>query len=162
MAIWLACLRVKRLRAVWINQYLMRQAGQFTRVLKYVAGKLGKSVVFLDPKGTSQPGGNGFNKVPKEWWDGWHSCQGGESLAREENSAKLIKRLGLDYESGGASTSLKKALASREKEAWGLTVLRWWSGLFTESGDAEKMPSNRVCIQVRCNNRCPRDSSLIS
>jgi transposase len=102
----------------------MRQAGQFTRVLKYVAGKLGKSVVFLDPKGTSQPGGNGFNKVPKEWSDGWHSCQCGESLAREENSAKLIKRLGLDYESGAASTSLKKALASREKEAWGLTVLR--------------------------------------
>jgi len=33
---------------------MMRQAGQFTTVLKYVAGKLGKSVVFLDPKGTSQ------------------------------------------------------------------------------------------------------------
>jgi hypothetical protein len=43
-------------------------------------------------------------------------------LAREENSAKLIKRLGLDYESGGSPTLLKKALASREKEAWGLTV----------------------------------------
>jgi len=40
---------------------------------------------------------------------------------------------------GGASTSLKKALASREKEAWGLTVLRCSSGLLTESGDAEKI-----------------------
>ncbi len=43
-------------------------------------------------------------------------------MEREENSAKLIKRIGYNYESGGASTSLKKALASREKEAWGLTV----------------------------------------
>ena len=83
-------------------------------------------------------------------------------MAREEKSAKLIKRIGYNYESGGASTSLKKALASREKEAWGVTVLRCSSGLFTESGDAEKMPRNRVSIQVCCNNRCPRDSSLIS
>jgi hypothetical protein len=29
-------------------------------------GKLGKSVVFLDPKGISQPGGNCLKKVPKE------------------------------------------------------------------------------------------------
>jgi len=43
-------------------------------------------------------------------------------LEREENSAKLIQRIGYNYESGGASTSLKKGLASREKEAWGLTV----------------------------------------
>jgi len=43
--------------------------GQFTTVLKYVAGKLGKSVVFLDPKRTSQPGGNCLKKVPKEWSD---------------------------------------------------------------------------------------------
>ena len=48
----------------------------------------------------------------------------GESLDREENLAKLIKRIGYNYENGGGSTSLKKALASREKEAWGLTVLR--------------------------------------
>ncbi|MCY7381586.1 MAG: hypothetical protein LH628_03170 [Microcoleus sp. CAN_BIN18] len=34
--------------------------------------------------------------------------------------------------------------------------------ILNESGNAEKTPRNRVCIQVRCNNRCPRDSSLIS
>ncbi len=116
----------------------------------------------LDPKGNYQQGGNGIDKVPKEWSDGWHSCQCGESWEREENSAKLIKRIGYNYESGGGATSLKKALASREKEAWGLTVLRRSSGWFTESGGAQKMPRNRVSIQVRCNNRCPRDSSLIS
>ena len=39
-------------------------------------------------------------------------------------SGKTIKKIVLNYESGGGSTSLKKALASREKEACGLTVLR--------------------------------------
>ncbi|MEG4290924.1 hypothetical protein Q5692_20840 [Microcoleus sp. C2C3] len=43
--------------------------GQFTTVIKYVAGKLGKSVVFLDPKGTSQHCWNCLNKVPKELSD---------------------------------------------------------------------------------------------
>jgi len=43
--------------------------GQFTTVLKYVAGKLGKSVVLLDAKRNSSPGGNCLNKVPKEWSD---------------------------------------------------------------------------------------------
>jgi putative transposase len=95
--------------------------GQFTTVIKYVAGKLGKSVVFVDPKGTSQCG-NCLYKGPKDLSDRWHSCQCGESLERDENSAKLIKKIGLNYESGGASTSLKKALAWREKEACGLTV----------------------------------------
>jgi Transposase and inactivated derivatives len=94
-----------------------------------VAGKLGKSVVLVDPKGTSQRW-NCLNKVPKELSDRWHSCQCGEELDRDENSAKLIKKnctersrsIGLGYESGGGSTSLKKALAKREKAACGLTV----------------------------------------
>jgi transposase len=105
--------------------------GQFTTVIKYVAVKLGKSVVFFDPKGTFQHCWNCFNKVPKELSDRWNSCQCGESLDRDENLAKLIKKMALNYESGGGSTSLKKALASREKEACGLTVGPWPSGLFT-------------------------------
>jgi len=96
--------------------------GQFATVLKYVAWKLGKSVLFVDPKGTSQHCWNCLNKVPKELSERWHSCQCGESLERDENSAKLIKRIGLNYESGGGTSSLKKALAKREKEACGLTV----------------------------------------
>jgi len=105
-----------------LNKSILDAAqGQFTTVIKYVAGKLGKSVVFVDPKGTSQCG-NCLYKGPKDLSDRWHSCQCGESLERDENSAKLIKKIGLNYESGGASTSLKKALAWREKEACGLTV----------------------------------------
>jgi len=107
----------------WNKSILDAAQGQFTTVIKYVPGKLGKSVVFVDPKGTFQRG-NCLYKEPKEFSDRWHSCLCGESLDRDENSAKPIKKIGLNYDSGGASTSLKKALASREKEAWDLTVLR--------------------------------------
>ena len=105
----------------WNKSILDAAQGQFTTVIKYVPGKLGKSVVFVDPKGTFQRG-NCLYKGPKELSDRWHSCQCGESLDRDENSAKPLKKMGLNYESGGASTSLKKALAWREKEACGLTV----------------------------------------
>jgi len=106
-----------------VNKSMLDAArGQFTTVIKYVAGKLGKSVVFVDPKETSQHCWNCLNKVPKELSDRWNSCQCGESLDRDENLTKLIKNMALNYESGGGSMSLKKALASREKKAWGLTV----------------------------------------
>ncbi|MEG3871745.1 transposase, partial [Microcoleus sp. Z1_B5] len=107
-----------------LNKSMLDAAhGQFASVLKYVAGKLGKSVLFVDPKGTSQHCWNCLNKVPKELSDRWHSCQCGESLDRDENSAKLIRKIGLSYESGGGTPSLKKAFAKKEKEACSLTVL---------------------------------------
>jgi putative transposase len=105
----------------WNKSILDAAQGQFTTVIKYVAGKLGKSVVFVDPKGNFQRG-DCLYKGPKELSDRGYSCQFWESLDRDENSAKPIKKIGLNYESGGASGSLKKALASREKEACGLTV----------------------------------------
>ncbi|MEG4851844.1 transposase [Microcoleus sp. B5-D4] len=106
-----------------LNKSMLDAAhGQFATVLKYVAGKLGKSVLFVDPKGTSQHCWNCLNKVPKELSERWHSCQCGESLDRDENSAQLIKKIGLNYESGGGTSSLKKAFAKKEKEACGLTV----------------------------------------
>ena len=106
-----------------LNKSMLDAAhGQFSIVLKYVAWKLGKSVLFVNPKGTSQHCWNCLNKVPKELSERWHSCQCGESLDRDENSAKLIKKIGLNYESGGGTPSLKKALEQREKEACGLTV----------------------------------------
>jgi len=53
-----------------LNKSILDAAhGQFTTVIKYVVGKLGKSVVFLDPKRNYPPGGNCFNKVPKEGSD---------------------------------------------------------------------------------------------
>ncbi|MEG3903851.1 MULTISPECIES: zinc ribbon domain-containing protein, partial [unclassified Microcoleus] len=49
-----------------LNKSLLDAAhGQFASVLKYVAWKLGKSVLFVDPKGTSQNCWNCLNKVPK-------------------------------------------------------------------------------------------------
>ena len=108
-----------------LNKSMLDAAhGQFATVLKYVAGKLGKSVLFVDPKGTSQYCWNCLNKVQKELSARWHSCQCGESLDRDENSAKLIKKIGLNHESGGGTSSLKKAFAKKEKEACGLTVIR--------------------------------------
>ncbi|WP_293332495.1 transposase [Microcoleus sp. CAWBG58] len=107
-----------------LNKSMLDAAhGQFANVLKYVAWKLGKNLLFVEPKGTSQYCWNCLNKVPKELSKRWHSCQCGESLDRDENSAKLIKKIGLSYQSGGGTPSLKKAFAKKEKEACGLTVL---------------------------------------
>lgn len=88
----------------------------FGVMLAYVAWKLGKSVLFIDPKGTSQHCWNCLNKVPKELSERWHSCQCGESLDRDENSAKLIRKIGLNHESGGGTPSLKKAFEKRKKK----------------------------------------------
>ena len=46
-------------------------------------------------------------------------------------SMYFLARWNSNEESGGGSTSLKKALASSEKEACSRTVLGWPSGLFT-------------------------------
>ncbi|MEG4630982.1 transposase [Microcoleus sp. AR_TQ3_B6] len=105
-----------------LNKSILDAAqGQFNTVIKYVAGKLDKTVVFVDPKGTFQRG-NCLYKGHKKLSDRWHCCQCGESLETDKNSANPIKKIGLNYESGGTSTSLKKSLASREKEAGSLTV----------------------------------------
>ncbi len=106
----LLCERFRRCRRhkakSGLNKSILDAAhGQFAKVLKYVAWKLGKSVLFVDPKGTSQHCWNCLNKVPKELSDRWHSCECGEELDRDENSAKLIKKIGLSIESGGGSTS---------------------------------------------------------
>jgi len=112
-----------------LNKSLLDAAhGQFATVLKYVAWKLGKNVATVDPKGTSQHCWNCLNKVPKELSDRWHSCQCGQELDRDENSAKLIKKMGINSESGGGTPSLKKVLAQRKKEACTVKVLLSVSG----------------------------------
>lgn len=91
----------------------MRDAahGQFVQVLKFVAWKLGKVVREVDPRGTSQYCWNCLAEVTKQLSDRWHSCQCGESLHRDDNSAKLIKKIELICSTvGAASTSLKTAL----------------------------------------------------
>ncbi|MEG4305691.1 transposase [Microcoleus sp. D3_18a_C4] len=100
-----------------LNKSMLDAAhGQFASVLKYVAWKWGKSVLFVEPKGTSQHCWNCLNKVPKELSERWHSCQCGESLDRDENSAKLIRKIGLSYKSGGELRHSKKHEKKRKKK----------------------------------------------
>ena len=52
----------------------------FVTILKWVAWKLGKRVVKVDPWGTSQFCYACLNKVPKTLSERWHQCQCGASL----------------------------------------------------------------------------------
>ena len=73
--------------------------GQFVQILEWVAWKLGKSVVKIDPWGTSQFCHACLHRVPKALNDRWHLCVCGESLNRDHNSAKLQKLVGLELAS---------------------------------------------------------------
>jgi putative transposase len=85
--------------------------GQFAETLKWVAQKLGKRVIEVDPKGTSQHCWACLNKVPKTLSDRWHSCSCGESVQRDINSGLLIKKIGLICNSlGMVPASVKNAL----------------------------------------------------
>lgn len=95
-----------------LNKSLLDAAhGQFVQILKFVAWKLGKVVKEVDPWGTSQHCWHCFAEVAKQLSERWHSCQCGESLHRDYNSAKLIKKVGLICAySGEGHASLKTAL----------------------------------------------------
>ncbi len=67
----------------------------FFEILEWVAWKLGKRVIRVDPWGTSQHCYACLNQVPKSLSERWHSCSCGASLNRDENSGKLLKLLGL-------------------------------------------------------------------
>lgn len=83
--------------------------GQFVQILKWVAWKLGKQVVEVDPWGTSQHCHQCLHETPKTLSDRWHSCSNcGADLQRDHNSAILIKKVGLGV------ASLKKV--PREKK----------------------------------------------
>ncbi|NEQ75709.1 MAG: transposase [Okeania sp. SIO2C9] len=71
-----------------LNKSLQDAAfGQFIQVLEYVAWKLGKSIVKVDPKGTSQHCWKYLNKVSKSLSECWHSCSNcGQELDRDYNS----------------------------------------------------------------------------
>lgn len=69
--------------------------GAFVRILEWVAWKLGKSVVKVDPWGTSQFCHACLNKVPKALSNRWHLCACGASLNRDHNSSILVKSVGL-------------------------------------------------------------------
>jgi len=69
--------------------------GAFIQILQWVAWKLSKSVVKVDSWGTSQFCHACLNKVPKTLSDRWHSCDCGAEINRDENSAILVKSVGL-------------------------------------------------------------------
>ncbi|WP_264197150.1 RNA-guided endonuclease InsQ/TnpB family protein [Microseira wollei] len=105
--------------------------GQFVKILEWVAFKLGKRVLKVDPSGTSQYCHACLGQVPKSLKDRWHDCPHClESLPRDVNSGKLIKWIGLNTV-GMDSASLKNALNSAptravttKQEARVLSVLR--------------------------------------
>jgi putative transposase len=104
--------------------------GQFVNILEWAAFKLGKRVMKVDPRGTSQYCHACLNKVPKTLKDRWHDCPYClESLPRDINSGKLIQWIGLNTV-GMDSASLKNALNSvkstvtTKQEARVLSVLR--------------------------------------
>ncbi len=91
-----------------LNKSMLDAAhGQFIQVLKFVAWKLGKTVKAVNPNGTSQHCWNCLSQVPKLLKDRWHSCPCGVECHRDENSGKLIKRIGIV---GMDIASLKTAL----------------------------------------------------
>ncbi len=91
-----------------LNKSILDTAyGQFVQVLKFVAWKLGKTVKEVNPCLTSQHCWSCLSSVPKLLKDRWHSCSCGEECHRDENSGKLIKRIGIV---GMDVASLKTAL----------------------------------------------------
>ena len=93
-----------------LNKSLQDAAfGQFIEILEYVAWKLGKKIIKVNPKGTSQYCWNCLNKVSKTLCERWHSCSCGEELNRDYNSAKLIKKIGLLQTQGKGIASVKTA-----------------------------------------------------
>ncbi|WP_426547090.1 RNA-guided endonuclease InsQ/TnpB family protein [Dapis sp. BLCC M126] len=95
-----------------LNKSLQDAAfGQFVQILEYVAWKLGKRIIKVDPKGTSQHCWECLNKVSKSLSERWHSCpKCGQELDRDYNSALLIQKIGLLSTQGEDITSVKSAV----------------------------------------------------
>ena len=83
--------------------------GKFVSILEWVAWKLNKRIVKVDPWGTSQFCSFCLKKTPKTLSDRWHIHDCGISIHRDHNSAILVKSVGLGL-------SLRKT-APRGKEA---------------------------------------------
>ncbi len=70
--------------------------GTFIRKTHFKANLLGKWFIPIDPWGTTQFCHNCLSWVPKDLSERDHICPNcGESISRDENSAKLIKKIGL-------------------------------------------------------------------
>ncbi|MGL4882540.1 MAG: zinc ribbon domain-containing protein, partial [Waterburya sp.] len=87
----------------------------FFQILEWVAWKLGKRVIKVDPWRTSQICYSCLNLVPKSLSDRWHSCVCGVEINRDENSAKLQKSVGLGLD-------LRKIAPSRERGSLSIAI----------------------------------------
>ncbi|MGB3508039.1 MAG: transposase [Microcoleaceae cyanobacterium] len=101
-----------------LNKSLQDAAfGQFVQVLKYVAWKLGKRIIKVDPRGTSQHCWECLNRVSKSLSQRWHYCpRCGQELDRDYNSALLIQKIGLLSTQGEDITSVKTAVRVSQTE----------------------------------------------
>jgi putative transposase len=78
-----------------LNKSILDAAwSQFQQDCTYKAESAARTVLFVDPKGTSQRGSNCGRVVKKTLADRWHSCECGTELDRDHNSALEVKRLG--------------------------------------------------------------------
>ncbi|MEM3186108.1 MAG: zinc ribbon domain-containing protein [Conexivisphaerales archaeon] len=98
--------------------YLIFQASwdKFSRKAIFKARSLGKQLIFVDPWGTTQFCHRCLHWVPKELSEREHVCSNcGEQLARDMNSALLLKRLGIQRSpapDGGSSPAERGPLPS--------------------------------------------------
>ncbi len=83
----------------------------FVAILEWVAWKLGKRVIKVDPWGTSQFCSSCLQKTPKTLSDRWHQHDCGISIHRDHNSARLLKLVGLGLASLKTAPSREKRLA---------------------------------------------------
>ncbi len=98
--------------------------GQFIQVLEYIASKLGKRVIKVNPRGTSQHCWHCLNEVKKSLKDRWHSCNCGQELDRDYNSALPIKKIGLLSQQEEDITSVKTALQHLSRGEESRVILR--------------------------------------
>ncbi|MGA2876379.1 MAG: transposase [Nitrososphaerales archaeon] len=95
--------------------------GRFARKCLSKAEMLGKEVIFVDPWGTSQFSHNCLEWVPKDLREREHNCPKCRiKLSRDLNSAKLIRRLGIQScppSDGGLSPAESTPLPSLRRMA---------------------------------------------
>jgi len=117
--------------------------GKFIDKARFKANMLGKWFVPVDPWGTTQLCYNCLMWVPKDLSERQHRCpRCGVDLPRDENSAKLIKRLGLNclpgtgYAPGrGVNTPIEPRPLPSLK-GWQAWAVKWEAPDFSRGEDA--------------------------
>ena len=89
--------------------------GRFVRKCMSVAKMRNKLVLFVDPWGTTQFCHNCLEWVPKDLSQRYHECaKCGVKLSRDKNSAKLIKRILIEYHAKVGNSPSDRGLSPAE------------------------------------------------